>query len=153
MVGPGTGLAPFRGFIQECSHRRANNPTDVTPGELILFFGCRHPEKDYIYQEELEGHVTENTLSKLLVAFSRLEDKKVYVQDKMKEPDMQDQLWRLLESGANFYVCGDARLMARDVSETLLNIIMEKGSRTKQEAQKYIDDLQNSQRYLSDVWS
>jgi len=71
----------------------------------------------------------------------------------MKEADIPDQIWRLLESGANFYVCGDARLMARDVSETLLNIIMEKGSRTKEEAQKYIDDLQNSQRYLSDVWS
>jgi len=153
MVGPGTGLAPFRGFIQECSYRRVNNPS-ANPGELILFFGCRHPEKDYIYQEELEGHAAEGTLSRLVVAFSRVEEKKkVYVQDKMKEEDIPDQIWRLLESGAHFYICGDARLMARDVSETLLNIIMEKGSRSRQEAQKYVDELQNSQRHLSDVWS
>jgi len=153
MVGPGTGLAPFRGFIQDCNYRRANNP-EVKPGELILFFGCRHPEKDYIYQEELEGYEKDGTLSRLVVAFSRLdENKKVYVQDKMKESDIPDQIWRLLESGAHFYICGDARLMARDVSETLLNIIMEKGSRSREEAQKYVDELQNSQRHLSDVWS
>jgi len=148
MVGPGTGLAPFRGFIQDrsCVQRQEQ-------GATILFFGCRHPDKDYIYREELEQYAVEGVITKLIVAFSRSQERKVYVQHKLMEEGTQDYIWQLLQQGACFYVCGDARLMARDVSDALLNLVMTKGEKSRPEAQKYIDDLQKEQRYLSDVWS
>jgi len=151
MVGPGTGLAPFRGFIQEISHRRSKKQNQ---GEVILFFGCRHPDKDYIYKEELETYHKEGSITQLIVAFSRAQENKVYVQHKISEKDTADKIWNLLQNeGANFYVCGDARLMARDVQETLLNIIETKGNKTREQAHKYIENLQDQSRYLSDVWS
>uniref|UniRef100_A0A6B2KZL3 NADPH--hemoprotein reductase n=1 Tax=Arcella intermedia TaxID=1963864 RepID=A0A6B2KZL3_9EUKA len=150
MVGPGTGLAPFRGFIQERAHQLASKQ-DV--GETILFFGCRHPDIDYIYKEELTAFEKDGVLTQLIVAFSRFQEHKVYVQHKMAVPETGAAIWKLLESGAYFYVCGDARNMARDVSEALLNIVVNFGGKSKEDAQKYIDKLQTDQRYLSDVWS
>jgi len=108
---------------------------------------------DFLYDQELQQYQAEGALSKLVVAFSRAQEQKVYVQHKMMEADMQEYIWKLLQQGAHFYVCGDARLMARDVSEALLNIVMIQGQKSPEGAQKYIDDLQKEQRYLSDVWS
>jgi len=154
MIGPGTGLAPFRGFLHECEYRRAlPSNKDIPKGEIILFFGCRHKDQDYIYQEELENYLKEGLLTDLVVAFSRMSEQKVYVQHKMKEGDMPRKLWNLLESGAYFYVCGDARLMANDVQNTLCEIIMEQGGKTKEEAEKYIAQLHTDRRYIADVWS
>jgi len=118
----------------------------------MLFFGCRHPDKDYIYREELEASHKEGSISQLIVAFSRAQEHKVYVQHKMEEKDTADKIWNLLQTGANFYVCGES-LMARDVHDALLKIIETKGNKTREQAQKYIDDLQHKSRYLSDVWS
>jgi len=154
MVGPGTGLAPFRGFLQECEYRRSlPSNKDVPKGEVMLFFGCRHKDQDYIYQEELENHLKEGVLTDLIVAFSRMEEKKVYVQHKLKEENIAKKLWNLLENGAYFYVCGDARYMANDVQNALCEIIMEQGGKTKEEAEKYISLLQTNRRYIADVWS
>lgn len=151
MVGPGTGLAPFRGFVQERLYQLSKNKDKK--GDAILFFGCRHPEHDYIYQSQLETFHKEGALSDLVVAFSRHSDKKVYVQHKMVEGDMPSKIWKFLEAGGHFYVCGDARLMARDVSSTLTEIIMKHGNKTKEEAEAYIDNLQKTNRYMADVWS
>jgi len=151
MVGPGTGLAPFRAFIQEISCRRSKQ--NQWKGEVILFFGCRNPDKDYIYKEELEAYHKEGIINQLIVAFSRTQEHKVYVQHKMSEKDTSEKIWKLLQANANFYVCGDARLMARDVQETLLNIIATHGNKTPEQAQEYLDHLQSHSRLLSDVWS
>jgi NADPH-ferrihemoprotein reductase len=148
MVGPGTGLAPFRGFIQE----RSTAITEKrTLGPTVLFFGCRHRDQDYIYQDELEDFRDKKVLSDLQVAFSRDQPEKVYVQHKLLE--QADSVWELLENQGYFYVCGDARNMARDVQSVLITIIKEKGSKTDSEAAEYIKKLQKRGRYLQDVWS
>lgn len=150
MVGPGTGLAPFRGFIQERRHLRARHP-DVPHGENVLAFGCRHSEEDFIYQDELLEAEREGLLHSLMLAFSRETESKVYVQHKLKEN--ADLVWGLLEEkGAHFYICGDARRMAPDVKNTLEEIVMEKTGKTKEEAEAYIARLQQQGRWSTDVW-
>jgi len=148
MVGPGTGLAPFRGFLQE----RSVLAETTTLGESILFFGCRHPDHDYMYKEELEGFVKSGALSELVLAFSRAQEQKVYVQNKMKEGGMPARIWNILNSGGNFYVCGDAAHMAVDVLHTLLEIFMEEGKLTQEDAKLFFERLTESGRYHADVW-
>jgi NADPH-ferrihemoprotein reductase len=150
MVGPGTGFAPFRGFIQERAYRLEQGDK---LGQAILFFGCRHPEKDYLYREELENHLKQGHISDLIVAFSRETESKIYVQHKMKEADFPKRIWDILSNAGHFYVCGDAPGMARDVSDTLIDIIMTEGNRSKEEAMQFIEDLQKNNRHQSDVWS
>jgi len=151
MVGPGTGLAPFRGFIQE-RHYRKKQADNL--GEAIFFFGCRHPEKDFLHKEELENYASQGILSELNLAFSRFnENQRTYVQHKMMEGDTPKNIWNILSNGGHFYVCGDAAGMARDVHETLLNIIQKEGGKLREEAVKIIEDLQKSNRHQSDVWS
>lgn len=149
MVGPGTGIAPFRGFIQERDYLKKQ---EKVVGDTILYFGCRHKEQDFLYREELEEYCNNKTLTKLHVAFSRDTDKKVYVQHLLKEN--KDEVWQVIESGGHFYICGDATRMARDVNETLLSIIMECGKFTdKSYATDYIKKMQARGRYSCDVWS
>jgi len=150
MVGPGTGLAPFRGFLQERQKLLESSSTKL--GESILFFGCRHPEHDYMYKEELEGYAKSGALSELVLAFSRAQDHKVYVQHKMKEAGMPARIWNALNAGANFYVCGDAAHMAVDVTQALLEIFQEEGKLTKEEAKQFFDKLTETHRYHADVW-
>lgn len=146
MIGPGTGLAPFRGFSQERSFQRKKEDFKEAV-DTMLFFGCRNPGHDYIYQAELEEFHKEGTISDLVVAFSRLEGaSKVYVQHKMQEDPMAQKIWQVLEAGGNLYVCGDAKLMARDVSATLTEIVMKHSKKTKEEAEKYTSELQKSSR-------
>jgi NADPH-ferrihemoprotein reductase len=150
MVGPGTGLAPFRGFIQERSYKQKQGEKI---GDAIFFFGCRHPEKDFLYKEELENYASQGVLTDLSLAFSRYTENRTYVQHKMMEDDMPKKIWNYLSNGGHFYVCGDAAHMARDVHDTLLNIIQKEGGKEKAEAVKFIEDLQKANRHQSDVWS
>jgi len=150
MVGPGTGLAPFRGFIQERAYRSKQGEK---LGEALFFFGCRHPDKDFLYKQELEDHVAQGHITELILAFSRYTDQKVYVQHKMMETDMPSRIWNILCNGGHFYVCGDAAGMARDVHDTLQTIIATQGNKSREEAERYIEDLQTANRHQSDVWS
>lgn len=143
MVGPGTGIAPFRAFIQE---RKATG----AKGKNWLFFGDQHFLSDFLYQSEWQSYQKEGILSKIDLAFSRDQKEKVYVQDKMKEN--AEDLFKWLESGAYFYVCGDASKMAKDVDSTLHEIIKTEGSYTNEEAEDYVKNLKKEKRYLRDVY-
>jgi len=148
MIGPGTGLAPFRGFIQDRYHQKKNGK-DVGP--TILYFGCRHRNEDYIYRDELERWTGDGTLTELHAAFSRDQANKVYVQTLLREN--KKSTWRLLQQGAHVYVCGDARNMARDVQETFIEMASEEGAMTREEAAAYMKRLESQKRYQADVWS
>src|SRR5690606_8485328 len=119
MVGPGTGVAPFRGFLQE---RRARGDT----GKNWLFFGEQHQTSDFYYRDELESYARDGHLTKLSLAFSRDQGQKIYVQDRMREAGAE--IWQWLEEGAYFYVCGDASRMAKDVDNALREIVAQHGS-------------------------
>jgi len=146
MIGPGSGIAPFRGFLQERQHISAT-------GEAILFFGCRNRDVDFLYSDELNNYLETGALTQLVTAFSRDTPEKVYVQHRMLE--MKDKIWELLEQGAHVYVCGDAKFMAKDVYKALRQIVEEAGGKTKQQAESYITSLQTSNppRYQQDVWA
>jgi len=148
MIGPGTGFAPFRGFLQERAWQKEQGKE---VGDMILFFGCRHPEHDYIYQDEIEKYAQDNVITDLFVAFSRYQSNKVYVQHLMWE--QKERVWELLQNNANIYVCGDARNMARDVQNTFLRIFREVGGMDADGAQKHFKDLERQRRYQADVWS
>jgi NADPH-ferrihemoprotein reductase len=151
MVGPGTGLAPFRGFLQEINVRKHQN--NQAEWESMLFFGCRHRKHDYIYEDELARFIEAQTLNHLHVAFSREQHHKVYVQDKIQEPVIRQQLWHYLnDKNGYFYVCGDARLMAKAVHHALVKIVEECGQKSEEEANTYVENLQKSGHYLQDVW-
>ncbi|MFZ3590094.1 sulfite reductase subunit alpha [Bacillus sp. DJP31] len=143
MVGPGTGIAPFRSFIQE---RSINKVT----GRSWLFYGDQRSATDFLYQNELEQYQKDGVLTNLDVAFSRDSEQKVYVQHLMLEKSKE--LFEWLEKGAFFYVCGDKQYMAKDVHETLINIIAKEGSMNREEAEAYLNDLQKQKRYQRDVY-
>ncbi|KAK9824028.1 hypothetical protein WJX72_007096 [[Myrmecia] bisecta] len=146
MVGPGTGLAPFRSFMQE--RIIASQASGTSYGESVLFFGCRRRDQDFLYGEQLECWAAQGKLT-LFTAFSREQGHKVYVQDQIRQ--QRGLVWRLLEEGAHFYVCGDAAHMAGSVETALLDIIAErKGSAAA--ANAYLDALRAQQRYQRDVW-
>ncbi|MDX2029268.1 MAG: cytochrome P450 [Blastocatellia bacterium] len=148
MIGPGTGLAPFRGFLQERAARKA---AGEPVGPAMLFFGCRHPRQDFLYEDELRAFEADGVV-RLATAFSRLDPrKKHYVQDELYA--RRDEVWELIEAGAVIYVCGDASRMAPDVRRTLAAICCEKRGLTETAAEQWLADLTAANRYLVDVWA
>ena len=143
MVGPGTGIAPFRSFLQE---RRATGAT----GKNWLFFGDQRRSCDFLYQDELEEALENGSLARLDLAFSRDQAEKIYVQTRMLENAAE--LWNWLEDGAHFYVCGDAKRMAKDVDNALYQIAREQGHMDEAGAKTYIQSLIKSKRYQRDVY-
>jgi cytochrome P450 / NADPH-cytochrome P450 reductase len=147
MIGPGTGLAPFRGFLQERAARKAHG---ATLGPAVLFFGCRHPEQDYLYGDELKKFASDG-ITELHTAFSRAEGPKTYVQNLVAA--QQDKVWSLIEQGAIIFVCGDGGKMEPDVKATLMSIHQEKTGSNADAASRWIDDLGTKNRYVLDVWA
>ena len=147
MIGPGTGLAPFRGFLQQ---RAASKADGATLGPAMLFFGCRHPEQDYLYADEMKAHAA-GGITELYTAFSRGEGPKTYVQDLVAAE--QDRVWKLIEDGAIIYVCGDGGKMEPDVKAALVAIYRERTGADRDAAQRWIDDLGAGNRYVLDVWA
>ncbi len=148
MVGPGTGIAPFRGFLQE---RAALKAQGQAVGSSILFFGCRHPQQDFIYEDELR-RFEEEGVTKLSTSFSRVEGQsKCYVQNEIYV--RRDEVWQMLEAGAVIYVCGDASRMAPDVGRTFAAVYREKTGASTAAAEAWLNEMTTQSRYLVDVWS
>ncbi|MGO1247628.1 MAG: assimilatory sulfite reductase (NADPH) flavoprotein subunit [Oceanisphaera sp.] len=143
MVGPGTGIAPFRAFMQERDARDAS-------GQNWLFFGNPHFTQDFLYQLEWQRYVKSGLLNKISLAFSRDQQEKIYVQHKLREQGAEVYQW--LEQGAHFYVCGDANKMAKDVHDALIDIVVEHGNKSTEQATEYVDALRAAKRYQRDVY-
>ncbi|MFI8565335.1 molybdopterin-dependent oxidoreductase [Rhodococcus sp. NPDC078407] len=143
MVGPGTGIAPFRAFLHE---RRALGHT----GQNWLFFGEQHEDTDFYYRDELTAMVRDGSLGRLDVAFSRDQKNKVYVQDRMREHGAE--LWNWIHRGAHFYVCGDASRMAKDVDAALKGVVAQHGKLAPSSAEAYVKALAAEKRYVRDVY-
>ncbi|MEU5887431.1 sulfite reductase flavoprotein subunit alpha [Streptomyces sp. NPDC047461] len=143
MIGPGTGIAPFRGFLHERAARGAS-------GRNWLFFGDQHRETDYVYEDELTELQKRGVLTELDLAFSRDQAEKIYVQTRMRERSRELYAW--LEEGAHLYVCGDASRMAKDVETALLGVIAEQRGRGDDDAAEYLADLRRAKRYVRDVY-
>ena len=143
MIGPGTGVAPFRAFLQERSAAAAT-------GRAWLFFGHQRRDRDFFYEDEFAAFQESGTLTRLSTAFSRDQDRKIYVQDRMREEG--EELWRWLEDSAHIYVCGDAQRMASDVEQALIDIVAEHGARDSDTAKIYVSELAKAGRYQKDVY-
>lgn len=143
MVGPGTGIAPFRAFLQERQARGAK-------GRNWLFFGDQHRASDFIYEDELAAMSRDGVLTRLDLAFSRDQAEKVYVQTRMRENGKA--LYQWLEDGGHFYVCGDASRMAKDVDQALHDIVATHGGRSAEAAAEYVNGLKREKRYVRDVY-
>jgi sulfite reductase (NADPH) flavoprotein alpha-component len=143
MIGPGTGIAPFRAFLHERMATKA-------PGRNWLFFGHRRSNYDFFYEDELAGMKAAGVLSRLSLAWSRDGSEKFYVQDRMRE--VGRDLWAWLADGAHVYVCGDAKHMARDVEGALVEIVAQHGARSTDEAIAFVANLKKSGRYQQDVY-
>lgn len=162
MVGPGTGVAPFIGFLQQREQQRLENP-EMLFGETWLYYGCRHRDRDYLFREELESFVSSGILSHLKVCFSRDEEKTEdevaksdprprYVQHNLVQ-DSKAIISILLEKNGYLYVCGDAKNMAKDVNDTLLEMIKTQLQVDQLEAMKKLAVLREEKRYLQDIWA
>ena len=143
MIGPGTGVAPFRGFVQE---RAAVGAT----GRNWLFFGEQHFRSQFLYQTEWQEALKHGHLQRLDLAFSRDQTEKIYVQQRLAEQGRELYGW--LEGGAHVYVCGDAQRMAKDVHAALIEVVAEHGGRNREQAQEYLTSLQQQGRYARDIY-
>ncbi|EBP9772799.1 NADPH-dependent assimilatory sulfite reductase flavoprotein subunit [Salmonella enterica] len=143
MIGPGTGIAPFRAFMQQ-------RAADGAEGKNWLFFGNPHFTEDFLYQVEWQRYVKEGVLSRIDMAWSRDQKEKIYVQDKLREQGAE--LWRWINDGAHIYVCGDARRMAADVEKALLEVIAEFGAMDIEAADEFLSELRVERRYQRDVY-
>jgi cytochrome P450 / NADPH-cytochrome P450 reductase len=148
MVGPGTGLAPFRGFLQE---RAALRSRGVAVGPSLLFFGCRHPDQDFIYADELSAFDAQG-VTRLSTCFSRVPGQpRTYVQDRILQ--VADDVWQMIQAGASVYVCGDASRMAPDVRHAFATIYRDRTGADESGAERWLDEMARQNRYLVDVWA
>jgi sulfite reductase (NADPH) flavoprotein alpha-component len=143
MIGPGTGIAPFRAFMQE---REATESS----GDNWLFFGDQTFTQDFLYQVEWQGYLKSGLLTNIDLAFSRDQAAKIYVQDRLREKASEVFAW--LERGAHLYICGDMSRMAKDVELALIDIISEHGKLSTEQAQDYLKELRNAKRFQKDVY-
>lgn len=143
MIGPGTGIAPFRAFMQQ-------RAADEAPGKNWLFFGNPHFTEDFLYQVEWQRYVKEGVLNRIDLAWSRDQKEKIYVQDKLREQGAE--VWRWINDGAHIYVCGDANRMAKDVEQALLEVIAEFGGMDTETADEFLSELRVERRYQRDVY-
>jgi sulfite reductase (NADPH) flavoprotein alpha-component len=143
MCGPGTGIAPFRAFLQEREARGMKGPS-------WLFFGEQTSAEDFLFRAEMEAWLADGTLTRLDTAFSRDQAKKIYVQDRMRENGAE--LWRWFQDGAHFFVCGDATRMARDVDATLRQVAVTQGGLSESDAKDWIVGLARQGRYKRDIY-
>ncbi len=143
MIGSGTGIAPFRSFVQQ-------RAADEAEGKNWLIFGNQHFASDFLYQTEWQQFAKDGFLHKYSFAWSRDQEQKIYVQDKIREE--AETLWQWLQQGAYLYVCGDANRMAKDVNQALLDVIAQQGSLNADEAEEYLDNLREEKRYQRDVY-
>lgn len=143
MVGSGTGVAPFRAFVQQ-------RAADEAEGKNWLIFGNQHFATDFLYQTEWQQFAKDGFLHKYDFAWSRDQEKKIYVQDKIREE--ASAIWQWLQEGAYFYVCGDAAKMAKDVETALLEVIAQEGKLSVDDAEDYLNELRENQRYQRDVY-
>ncbi|WGE66903.1 assimilatory sulfite reductase (NADPH) flavoprotein subunit [Actinobacillus equuli subsp. haemolyticus] len=143
MIGSGTGIAPFRSFVQQ-------RAADEAEGKNWLIFGNQHFASDFLYQTEWQQFAKDGFLHKYSFAWSRDQEQKIYVQDKIREE--AETLWQWLQQGAYLYVCGDASRMAKDVNQALLDVIAQQGSLNADEAEEYLDNLREEKRYQRDVY-
>ena len=147
MIGPGTGLAPFRGFLQERAARKAKG---AALGPAMLFFGCRHPDQDFLYADELKAFAA-GGITELYTAFSRADAPKTYVQHLVAAE--KEKVWRLIEQGAIVYVCGDGGRMEPDVKAALVAIHRERNGADAAAGARWIEELGAKNRYVLDVWA
>ncbi|KAL3148407.1 hypothetical protein ABBQ38_013862 [Trebouxia sp. C0009 RCD-2024] len=150
MIGPGTGVAPFRGFLQQRRHLAKQQDSPAAPA--WLYFGCRQEQEDFLYEADLKAFEADGTLSKLRVAFSRAQSSKVYVQHLLKQ-DAQQVFDLLRHPAVHVYVCGDGASMAKDVQSTLVGILESVGGLTTADASAVLAALTKQQRYIRDIWS
>jgi len=143
MIGPGTGIAPFRAFLQERDQAGAT-------GQNWLFFGNPSFTQDFLYQVELQDYLKRGVLNRLDVAFSRDQAEKIYVQHKLLQKGAD--VWAYLQQGAYLYICGDGARMAKDVHQALLQIAQQYGGLDAEQAETYFDDLRQARRYQKDVY-
>ena len=143
MVGPGTGIAPFVSFLQE-------RESTQSKGDNWLFFGDQKSETDFLYKDMLQDYAERGTLKRLDTAFSRDQEHKIYVQDRMRENGAEIFSW--LESGGYFFVCGDASRMAKDVDKALHEIVAQHGNMSGEQAKAYVKNLASESRYERDVY-
>jgi sulfite reductase (NADPH) flavoprotein alpha-component len=143
MIGAGTGLAPYRAFLQELSDRSSKRPH-------LLFLGCRYEERDFLYRDELLAWQNRDVVD-LVTAFSRDQADKIYVQHRMRQQG--PLLFQRMELGDHFYICGDAANMAVDVEQALLEIVQENGNKNEDEAKDYLDKMRSAGRLQKDVWA
>ncbi|MDR1876073.1 MAG: NADPH-dependent assimilatory sulfite reductase flavoprotein subunit [Flavobacteriaceae bacterium] len=143
MIGAGTGIAPYRAFLQQ-------READVANGKNWLFFGNQHFISDFLYQVEWQRYVKSGILTRIDLAWSRDQEYKIYVQDRIRE--QSKEIWKWLQDGAYIYVCGDASQMAKEVENTLLEVIKEEGNLSQEQAEDFIDELRSNQRYQRDIY-
>ncbi len=143
MVGPGTGVAPFRSFLEEREETETN-------GKTWLFYGDQHFSSDFLYQVDWQQWLKDGILTRMDVAFSRDTAEKVYVQHQMHKNSKE--LYQWITEGANIYVCGDEKNMAKDVEATLLKILEQEGNMNTEQAAGYLKDLRQQKRYQRDVY-
>ena len=145
MVGPGTGIAPFRAFLEQREHDQAS-------GRNWLIFGDQSEHTEFYYKEQIEGWLENDTLHRFTTAWSRDQTEKIYVQHRMEE--YGEEIWQWLSDGAYFYICGDKQYMAKDVHKVLIKLAQQHGEMSEAEATHYIEKvlMRQEKRYLRDVY-